>query len=802
MLFEYRQRGAEADPAVTAALAQALGVTPVLAGLLASRGVTTEEEARRFFAAGAETLRDPLGLAGMGQAVERVRLALAAGEPIVVYGDYDVDGVCATSILVSYLREQGGDVAFYIPSRHTEGYGLNRAAIETLTDRKLLITVDCGVSNREEVAHARSLGMDVIVTDHHECPEELPDCTAVINPKRPGQDYGFSGLCGAGVAFQLVRALGGLEAALARVDLAALATVADLVPLVDENRALVRLGLASMNAAPRPGVAALMEVAGLNGRPLKAGNIAFGLAPRINAGGRMDYSRKSVEMMLTDDAEAARATAQELDDDNRDRLAVEDAMLREAVDMVERDYDFAGRRAIVLCQPHWNTGVTGIVAARLVERYSRPTILFGAGEGACYGSGRSVPGVHLYRALLACSRFFLRFGGHEQAAGCALVEENLDAFRDALDEHLRGACPQEVFLPSRAYDRDLELTEVGLALARELEQMEPTGFGNPKPVFLLRQAPLSGLSRTRDGKHLRMRFGGGDGLEGIAFRQGDSFDMLNRSPACDALVVPDVNEFRGVQRVQAQVEHLRPPQDEAFARAVVAGAGAAVQRALCAGGDDVPAAGAACVPWQQGMGELIAALQESPWGTLVLCRTQSSAAAVLDGLAAAGCLGRVYVGEGIAPQARRRENAIVLAPDVTRLPLHQFGRIYLPDGPLALPLAGQLNNDGRCIIMNDNHKSGRLAELFCREGLLDVYRRMQTALRAGKGPDGPADWDWLGAEGPTGWAAEVAARVFQELGLLAALDRAPWLAVPPRGERTDLLLSAIYRRVTACLTEV
>lgn len=801
MLFQYKQRGATAALAEAEALARELQVTPVLAGLLMSRGVTSAVEAQRFFAAGAEALRDPLGLADMDRAVARVRQALEGREPIVVYGDYDADGVCATTILVDFLREQGGNVEYYIPSRHAEGYGLNKDALSRLAGTALLITVDCGISNRDEVSHANALGMDVIVTDHHECPETLPEALAVVNPKRPGQAYGFTGLCGAGVAFKLVQALGGAHSALLRVDLAALATVADLVPLVDENRVLVRLGLAQMNTDARPGIAALIEAAGLGGRALKAGNIAFGLAPRINAGGRMDFSRKSVEMLLSAELAAAEAVARELEDDNRERLAVEDGMLAEAVEIVEREYSFTGNRAIVLYRPHWNTGVTGIVAARLVERYSRPTVLFGAGEGACYGSGRSVPGVHLYKALSACSQFFLRFGGHEMAAGCALLEENLAAFRAALDAHLAQTYPEETFLPSRAYDGELTLGDVGLALAQELTLLEPTGFGNPKPVFLLRQAALSGLSRTRDGKHLRMRFGGTDALEGVAFRQGESYDMLARSPACDALIVPDLNEFRGVRRVQAIVEHLRPPQDGRTARTVVEGCGPAVQRVLRA----LPqgeAGGVAPVPMEEGLVKLVGAVQASCFGTLVLCLTQSSASAVLDALEAADCLGRVYVGDGWAPQACRRENAVVVAPDLTRLPLGQYERIFLPDGPLSHGLAGQLNNIGRCIIMDVNHEIAGAFAPFCRDRLLEVYRQIRAALASGHGPTGPTDWQWLGAEGPAGWPLEAAARVFEELGLLIAQDRAPWLTLAPRRERTDLKQSFIYRQLTNWLPEV
>lgn len=800
MLFRYLKRNLGAEPKEAAALARELNVMEPTAEILIGRGVTTAEQGRAFFDPGMERLRDPMNLLGMAEAAERIGQAIASGEKIIVYGDYDVDGVCATSILIEYLLGRGAHCDYYIPSRHTEGYGLNAAAVESFAGCGLLVTVDCGVTNGAEVARARELGMDVIVTDHHECPDVLPDCTAVVNPKRPGQAYGFSGLCGAGTALKLVQALGGREAVERALDLAALATVADIVPLVDENRAIVRMGIERIRQSGRPGIQALKDVAGLTGKPVKAGNIAFMLAPRINAGGRMDLSRKSVELMLTDDAARAREIAMELNSDNADRVQVEEGILTEAVAMIEQGYFFSRRRAIVLYQPHWNTGVTGIVASRIVERYHRPTFLFGDGEGACYGSGRSVPGVHLYQAMKACSEWFLRYGGHEQAAGCALLPEHVEHFAAALDRFLAGNYAEEVFLPLRHYDAELALGAMTIGLAQDMDKLEPCGFGNPRPVFLLKDVGLAGLSRTKDEKHLRMRFGGSAGVEGIAFRQGGLYGALEGAKSCDALVVPDVNEWMGRERVQAVVEHIRPQQGMENTRGLIARARGAVQAALTR----LPEGHGPTwmIDWETGVSAYLEAVRGSCWGAMALCLTDTTAMGLLTALQRNGQLDRVYAGVGAAHQAARRENALVLAPHLEELPIAGYEHVFLFDGllsgGLAKQIAERLNNTENCIIIKGNSADPEPGD-FCREELLRVYRAMKSALWSQAGPSGPVDWGWMEREGIPPWRAEVSARIFMELGLLMELDKPMWLRPAEPAAKADLNNSAIYRRLTEAI---
>ena len=464
------------------------------------------------------------------------------------------------------------------------------------------------------------------------------------------------------------------------------------------------------------------------------------------------------------------------------------------------EIDLREEWAVLLADDEWNTGVTGIVASRIVERYHRPTILFGDGEGSCYGSGRSVPGVHLYNALKACSDWFTRFGGHEQAAGCALLPEHVELFASALDRYLMENYAEDVFLPLRQYDAELPLAGMTLGLAHDMDRLEPCGFGNPRPVFLFRDVEMAGLSRTNDGKHLRMRFGSREGVEGIAFRQGDAYDTLAGSRACDALAVPDVNDWMGRRRVQAIVEHIRPPQGMAYARVQLNAARAGLSRALLRavagqGGED-----AATLGYIQGLEAFLNAVKRSCWGTAALCYTASGAEALLKALHESGLLDRIYVGAGCAPQATRRENSLIIAPDPERLNVSGYDAVFVFDGLLAGGEASwimsRLNNPKNCIIITGNAENAQAGQ-FTREALLGVWRAMKLRLSAGAGPSGPTGWDWLSdldAIGP--WRAEVSARVFLELGLLLELDRLPWLAFTEPQPKADLNDSRIFRWLT------
>lgn len=530
------------------------GFPPVLHRLLAARGIASREAAEAFLSPSARDLHDPMGLSDMDRAAARIRLAMEKGEVICVYGDYDVDGVCASAILSGWLKSQGADARVYLPSRHHEGYGLNEAAIRQIAGwAQLLVTVDCGVTSVALVALAAELGLSVIVTDHHQPTRDesgapvLPDCP-VVNPLLNG--YPFPSLCGAGVAWKLVWAMGGEDAAMPYVDVAALATVADVVPLVGENRVIVKLGLDAINESPRTGVAALIEAAGLLEKKITSGNIAFQLAPRLNAGGRLGSAERSLKLVTAEDGREARALAEELEKENTERRAVEQRILAEAEAQLV-DFDFLRRRAIILSGANWNPGVIGLAASRLVEQYHYPVILLADQGDKLTGSCRSIEGVDIFAALTGCGEFLEKFGGHRQAAGLTLLPENLEPFRDAMDAWLRANVEADAWIPVEAYDGELEFEAVTTGLVSALDALQPTGFGNPAPVFRARCEVVEARAVGAEGAHLKLTLAqGGHRLGGIAFREGQRAEGL--SGEVDALFAPKLNTFMG--RTEAQLE--------------------------------------------------------------------------------------------------------------------------------------------------------------------------------------------------------------------------------------------------------
>ena len=527
------------------------GMNPTLHALLVQRGIDSAEAARRYLNPSAEQLRDPMSLNDMPAAVAMIRAALADGAPICVYGDYDVDGVSASAILGDYLRSLGGQVEVYLPSRHREGYGLNEAAVRAIAGRaKLMVTVDCGVTSVKLVALAKSLGLSCVVTDHHQPADELPDCP-VVNPLLGG--YPFPSLCGAGVAFKVVAALGGMEAAMRYVDIAALATVADVVPLADENRAIVKLGLDRINDSPRPGLRALIDAAGLTGRKISAGNIAFQLAPRLNAGGRIDSARRPHELLLCRTAAEAEPIAAELDAENAERKQVEQRILSQAEAQLE-GFDFPAHRALVLAGEDWNPGVIGLAASRLVEKYHYPAILLGGGD-ALTGSCRSIPGVDIHAALKAVSGRLVRFGGHKQAAGLTIERGELPAFRRELDEWLAANIPPECYVPEQEYDLEVGFGELTEAFVSALDALQPTGFGNPAPVLRARARVVERRPVGADGAHLKVTLSeGGVHRGGIFFRAGA---LAKRMPEqADALFTPKLNTYLGRTEVQLELKSV------------------------------------------------------------------------------------------------------------------------------------------------------------------------------------------------------------------------------------------------------
>ena len=547
------------EPERVASLALELGVSEVTASVLVRRGYGDPEDARRFLDAELPG-HDPLLLGDMAQAVERIRAAVEDGRRICVYGDYDVDGICATALAVLILREVGADVVWHLPSRFEEGYGVSSDALAQLADEGvgLVVTVDCGITAVKEVAEARALGMDVVVTDHHRPGDELPDCPVVAT--RPSS-YPFPELCGTGVVRKLGEALLGAEhPALARnLDLVALATIADVVPLVDENRALASAGLRALACTRRPGLQALMRSARVDPAAVDSGAVGFRLAPRINAAGRLSRPDIALELILTEDADEARALALQLEELNRDRQQVEDRILREASALVEGlpEHD-RRRRGYVLWSEDWHEGVIGIVASRLVERFHRPVVLVTGSRDTWKGSGRSVARFDLHGALGACSEHLERFGGHRAAAGLSIEPDRLEAFAEAFAAHADELLADDDLHAPTAIDAVVSAEDLTLPLAQELERLAPFGLGNPDVTLLVPGAQVAGPSLVGDGKHLRFRVRqqGRDAGSAIAFGQGFELDRLRAEGMFDVACRLKENHWNGTVAPQLVVRRV------------------------------------------------------------------------------------------------------------------------------------------------------------------------------------------------------------------------------------------------------
>lgn len=562
----------EAPPDLIGQLCSSLGISPITAAVLLGRGVRDVGEAETFMRASLDDLHDPFLLSGMDRAVGRILKALRDREKIIVYGDYDADGITSTALLADFFRDLKKEIDYYIPGRMEEGYGLNTRALAEIKARGvgLVITVDCGISSAAEVEAARGMGMDVIVTDHHEPPETLPDAVALINPSLKGSEYPFRHLSGVGVALKLAQAVRagldgkasawpGLDPSFIKyLDLVALGTIADVVPLKGENRALVKHGLEVLRRGQRPGVKKLAEVAKLSSsRAFGTGTVAFHLAPRLNASGRIGKADMGVRLMLTDDPSEALSIAIELDAMNRERQEIEEEILAEAREMACEE---EGRscRSLVLSSRTWHQGVVGIVASRLVEEFYKPTVLICMDGDTGKGSARSIPAFHLYDGLEKCAASLLAFGGHKYAAGLSIKGEMLGTFREQFESHVRGALSEEDFIPSVRIDGVVSLKDITRGLHAELKRFEPFGAGNPEPV--LEADGLEAKYPKVVGKgHLKMTLAGdGRAFGAIGFGMGESCGRLTAGRArVDAAFCIDVNEWQGEKTLQLNLKDLR-----------------------------------------------------------------------------------------------------------------------------------------------------------------------------------------------------------------------------------------------------
>lgn len=520
---------------------------------------------------GAEDSHDPFLLKGMAAAVPRIQKALQDGEHILVYGDYDADGVSSTALMIYLLRHLGASFDIYIPHRSNEGYGLHNHALDWALQQgvSLVITVDTGISAYHQIAYASELGIDVIVTDHHEPPELLPEAYALINPKLPDCPYPFKGLAGVGVAYKLAQALLGGEVPEEWCEIAAIGTVADLMPLLGENRSLVRRGLTSMRNSPFPGIRALLSVSGITMGTVSAVNIAFGMAPRINASGRLDHAGRAVTLLTTADPEEAEQFAGELDLLNKERQLVVERIVLEATAKLEQRISQSGLPdIIVLAGQGWNVGVVGIVASKLLERYYRPVVILDIypDTGMCKGSARSIPGLDIYAALTSCAGLMDHYGGHPAAAGMSLPQDKLEAFDAALNAYAASVLTPEHFVAATDADGEVSITDLSLQAALELERLAPFGMANPLPKFILRGAAVKETRKMgQDGKHLKLVLQQGKmTIDAVAFGKGALADLLPGGTTIDVLAELSVNEWNGSRKPQLMLQDLAVPHAQLF----------------------------------------------------------------------------------------------------------------------------------------------------------------------------------------------------------------------------------------------
>ncbi len=571
-----------ATPDYTLYLSRAASISPVLAQILINRGIKTPGEIKDFVSSGITNLSDPFELPDMLAAVERIKAAYHRNERVLVHGDYDTDGLTAASIMVHALKAMGVDVHCFIPHRITHGYGFNTPSVDFARKlgARLIITVDCGITAFEAATAAKNAGMDVIITDHHEPAKKsmhfevrgsrsmetgehvIPDAVAVVNPKISHRKSPISDLSGAGIAFKVVQALA-LDSALpfsgddslCLLDLAALGTLADVVPLTGENRIILREGIRHIQDARRRGIRSLIEVSGLRDKELRAGLLSFTLVPRINASGRIGDSGDVITLFLSESDEETLSIAERLDRTNTERQRIEEETYQEALAQLKgKGYD----AAVVLAGEGWHAGVIGIVASRIMEECYRPTFIFSLEEGIAKGSARSVPAFDLYHGLSACSDLLLSFGGHRQAAGVKLKESDLRRFEEKMNTVVRDALQPEDLTPTIEIDTEVTLRHVDAGLVRELSLLEPLGSGNPEPLLAARRLDVVN-PRIVGKNHLKMKLKQHAlSLDVIGFDMGNIIAHLNPPSMVDAAFAPTINEWNGNKYVQLNLKACRP----------------------------------------------------------------------------------------------------------------------------------------------------------------------------------------------------------------------------------------------------
>jgi single-stranded-DNA-specific exonuclease len=554
-----------ADSGTAALLALELEVSPLLGRLLVLRGITDPEAADKFLNPRLDQLHDPFLMAGMDRAVERLKRAIERQEKILIYGDYDVDGTTAVVVLLAGLESLGARVEAHIPDRLKDGYGMRIPVVERAAADgvSVLLSVDTGIREHEVVARAQELGIDCIITDHHLPKEEsLPAAHALLNPRRPDCAYPDKNLSGVGVAFKLVQGLMGdrMSEALLRsyLKIVAIGTIADVVPLIGENRVIASFGLEALQRPAQPGLSALLEVARLDGRAPTAGDIAFRIAPRMNAAGRMEDARAVIELLRTPDAVKARQIARHLDELNSERQHAEESILNDIEARVQSQPEIGERYSLVFAAPGWHRGVIGIVAQRVVERHYRPTLVIGVENGTGQGSGRSIANFHLLNALTDSEDIFERFGGHAAAAGFTLPSSRIKELTERFEAYARRKLAPQDLVPLLRVDAEVDLEEMDWPLYEQLKRMEPFGMGNPTPVFVARKLRLIYPPRVLSEKHLKLKVGkGSKSFDALGWRKGDQAKLLGSGDTVDLAFTLDENTYQGMSSLQMIIKDLQ-----------------------------------------------------------------------------------------------------------------------------------------------------------------------------------------------------------------------------------------------------
>ncbi len=545
-----------ADPEISSRLAAEMNMSPVLARVLVNRGITDPDSARHYLYGTIKDLHDPFKLKDMKSAAERVRRALQKKERILVYGDYDADGVTSCALLHRVFTSCGGNVSCYIPHRVDEGYGMNLEACRYIrkTGFGLVITVDCGIGSLEEVKFLREAGIDVIVTDHHQPRENLPKAYSVINPWRSDCSYPYKELAGVGLAFKLAQAVTG-EDLDEYLDLVALGTVSDVAPLTGENRLMVRRGLEVLTNTDKHGLAALIEVVRLQKKQLQASHLGFILGPRINAVGRVGSAEKALNLLLSLNREESLVLATELDGHNRERQQIELKTFKQAMAQAE-EINFKHSHTVVLHDDSWHPGVIGIVASRIAEKFYRPTILIATGNGKGKGSGRSIRNFHLFDALCKCKHLLEEFGGHEKAAGLSIQKENLADFKDFFNKTAQEVLTAEDFIPQIITDMEIPLSALSEGLIQEIERCAPFGQGNPSPVFISHDLKLRGQPKALRNNYFKLWLTDGD-LTCESIVRGGELDLAGFDQGgVSAVYSPAMNHWQGISTIQLKLKDL------------------------------------------------------------------------------------------------------------------------------------------------------------------------------------------------------------------------------------------------------